>query len=130
MNDAKQFWNWTQRVVVPNLYTEVDYRGHALPDGGSRVISTMAAYRVGPVRLRQHRVIHGKQISEGFFVLLSSSKLIPVEGGDVAQLVEHRIGTPPTQVRFAGAAGDFSPRVNFLCSLLRCPHTSVRNRVH
>ena len=33
-------------------------------------------------------------------------------GGDVAQLVEHRIGTPPTQVRFPGAAKDFSPRVN------------------
>ena len=34
-------------------------------------------------------------------------------GGDVAQLVEHRTGLPPMQVRFHGAAGDFSPRVNF-----------------
>ena len=34
-------------------------------------------------------------------------------GGDVAQLVEHRTGTPPTQVRFPGAARNFSPRVNF-----------------
>ena len=32
---------------------------------------------------------------------------------DVAQLVEHWTGTPLTQVRFPGAARDFSPRVNF-----------------
>ena len=30
-----------------------------------------------------------------------------------AQLVERRTGTPLTQVRFPGAARDFSPRVNF-----------------
>ena len=34
-------------------------------------------------------------------------------GGDVAQLVERRTGTPPTQVRFPGAARDFSSRANF-----------------
>ena len=39
------------------------------------------------------------------------------QGGDVAQLVEHRTGTSPTQVRFPGAARDFSPRVNFQCRL-------------
>ena len=38
-------------------------------------------------------------------------------GGDVAQLVEHRTGTPLRQVRFPGAASDFSPRVNFQCRL-------------
>ena len=39
--------------------------------------------------------------------------------GDVAQLVEHRTGTPPTQVRFLGAAKFFflSPRVSFHCRL-------------
>ena len=37
--------------------------------------------------------------------------------GDVAQLAEHRTGTLPMQVRFPSAAGDFSPRVNFLCRL-------------
>ena len=36
-----------------------------------------------------------------------------VGGGDVAQLVEYRTITPLTQVRFPGAARDFSPRVNF-----------------
>ena len=38
-------------------------------------------------------------------------------GGDVAQLVERRTGTPLTQVRISGAARDFSPRVNFQCGL-------------
>ena len=38
-------------------------------------------------------------------------------GGDVAQLVERRTGTPLTQVRFPCAARDFSPRVNFQCRL-------------
>ena len=33
--------------------------------------------------------------------------------GDVTQLVEHRTGTPLTQVRFPGAARNLSPRVNF-----------------
>ena len=37
--------------------------------------------------------------------------------GDVAQLVEHRTGTLPTQVRFPWAARDFSRRVNFQCRL-------------
>ena len=38
-------------------------------------------------------------------------------GGGVAQLVECRDVTPLTQVRFPGAARDFSPRVNFQCRL-------------
>ena len=33
--------------------------------------------------------------------------------GDVAQLAEHRTGTPPTQVRFPGAARDFLPESTF-----------------
>ena len=37
--------------------------------------------------------------------------------GDVAQLAESRTGTPLTQVRFPGAAKDFSPGVNFPCRL-------------
>ena len=40
-----------------------------------------------------------------------------IVGGDVAQLVEHRTGTPLTKVRFPGAARNFSPRVNFQCRL-------------
>ena len=41
--------------------------------------------------------------------------------GDVAQLVERPTGTPPLrQVRFPGAARDFSARVNFQCRLSYC----------
>ena len=43
---------------------------------------------------------------------------IHLKSRDVAQFVEHRTGTLPTQVRFPGAARDFfSPRVNFQCRL-------------
>ena len=38
-----------------------------------------------------------------------------IGGGDVAQLVERRTGTAPTQFPFPGAARDFSPRANFQC---------------
>ena len=44
-------------------------------------------------------------------------------GGDVAQSVEHRTVTPLRQVRFPGAARDFSPRGNFQCRLsYMCPY--------
>ena len=39
------------------------------------------------------------------------------QGWGCSSLVEHRTVTPLTQVRFPGAAGDFSPRVNFQCRL-------------
>ena len=42
---------------------------------------------------------------------------ISLQSGDVAQLAEHQTGTLPTQVRFPGAARDFSPTVNFQCRL-------------
>ena len=38
-------------------------------------------------------------------------------------MVEHRTGTPLTQVRVPGAANDFSPRVNFQCRLSNCVRT-------
>ena len=40
-------------------------------------------------------------------------------GGDVAQLVEHRTGTPPTQVRFPCGKGFFSQRQRSVQTLLR-----------
>ena len=50
---------------------------------------------------------------------------------DVAQLVERRTGTPLRQVRFPGAARDFSSRVNLsMQTLFRCPYTPVSNRMH
>ena len=45
--------------------------------------------------------------------------------GDVVQWVEHWTGTLPTQVRFPGAARDFSPRVNFHCRLSYSVHTPL-----
>ena len=51
--------------------------------------------------------------------------------GDVAQLVEHRIGSPLTQVRFPGTARDFSLKSQLsVQTLLRCPYTPVCNRMH
>ena len=49
-------------------------------------------------------------------------------GWDVAQWVEHRIGTLPTQVRFPGAARNFSPRVSFQFRLpygVRTPPSAI-----
>ena len=46
-----------------------------------------------------------------------------IQGGDKAQLVEHRTSTLLTQVRFPGVATDFSPRVSFQCRLLTCVRT-------
>ena len=43
-------------------------------------------------------------------------------GGDVAQLVERRTGTPLRQVRFPGAAKDLSRMVNFQCRLFYGVH--------
>ena len=51
-------------------------------------------------------------------------------GWDVAQSVEHRTGTPPTQVRFPVRKGIFLPESTFSETLLRCPYTPVYNRMH
>ena len=50
------------------------------------------------------------------FEVFRDDDCLPV-GGDVAQLVERRTGTPLRQVRFPGAAREFSARVNFQCRL-------------
>ena len=47
----------------------------------------------------------------------SSSNKKTKWGGDVAQLLECRTGTPLRQVRSRGAERDFSPRVKFQCRL-------------
>ena len=68
------------------------------------------------------------------FVYFFDTLLIPcrfVQGdGDVAQLVEHRIGTPPTQVRFTRCGkGFFSQSQLAVQTLLRCPYTP-RTQLH
>ena len=50
-------------------------------------------------------------------------------GGGVAQLVERQTGTPLTQVRFPGAARDFSLSQLSVQTLLRCPY-SLRLQSH
>ena len=60
-------------------------------------------------------VLGWRRLGQGLVV---AHVVVHVPGGDVAQLVEHRTGTPPTQVRFPGAKRDFSPTVNFQCDSL------------
>ena len=50
---------------------------------------------------------------------------------DVVQVVKHRTGMPLRQVRFLGAARDFSPRVNFQCRLACGVRAAIMcNRMH
>ena len=51
-------------------------------------------------------------------------------GGDVAYLAERRTSMLMFQVRFLGAASDFSHRVNFQCRLLWCPYTPVCSHMY
>ena len=75
----------------------------------------MADLRFGAIRLREGYTTTGRKIRRS-----------DPEGEDVAQLLEHRTVTPLTQVRFPGAARDFSPGVNFQCRLSYvCPYTPV-----
>ena len=47
----------------------------------------------------------------------SNGKHRKFESGDEPRLVERLTGTALTQVRYPGAANDFSPRLNFQCRL-------------
>ena len=52
-------------------------------------------------------------------------------GGDIAQLVEHRTGTQPTQVRFPGAARDFfSPRIFYGVPIPPCAIACIYISAH
>ena len=66
-----------------------------------------------PTRLQQQQV--WKRQSAQSTPSLKKKKNRKLSGGDVAQLVERRTGTPLRQVRFPGAARDFFflPRFNF-----------------
>ena len=67
----------------------------------------MSAQRVMPGHNTSHHESPNQKLKSG--ATLDKIK----GGGDVAQLAERRTGTPLRQVRFPGAARDFSPRVNF-----------------
>ena len=52
-------------------------------------------------------------------------------GGDVAQLLEHRTGTPLVQVQFPGAARDFFPQSQLSAQTLSwCPYSPVCSCMH
>ena len=71
-----------------------------------------------------------------FFLKVKKMHEINIGNRDVAQLVEHRTGTPPTQVRFPSAARDFSPGVTAdspiacidICAHVKDPVVYVRVR--
>lgn len=65
---ANDFWKWTKEVLVPSLYVETDYRGSPLAEMDPRIVKSMVAYRLGPVRLRQHRVTPGTIIIFEYFL--------------------------------------------------------------
>ena len=51
-----------------------------------------------------------------------------IRGGDISQLVEHRIGTSPTQVRFPDCGKGFFSGVNFRCRLsygIHAPRSAI-----
>ncbi|XP_052783774.1 polycystic kidney disease protein 1-like 2 [Mya arenaria] len=55
VHDIGDLWDWVDTLLVPALYPAQDWNGATLVPG-SRLIATQAAYRIGPLRLRQHRV--------------------------------------------------------------------------
>ena len=81
------------------------------------------------------RLVYGLSASSTSSVLYAYF-IVPVRGRDVAQLVEPRTRTPPSQVRFPGAARNISPRVNFQCRLYNgvrtppCATACVNIRAH
>ena len=114
----------------------LDKQSDTLPHN-ERVLVLQDWYHDTPFDPRERKMSYIKQHGRGGNMVrcLScfgvSSALIILMGGDGAQLVEHRTGTPLTQVRFPGAARDFSPRINFQCRLsYRCPCTPVYNCMH
>ena len=65
---------------------------------------------------------HAEHLQEQVCIFLSFSL--------VAQLAEHRTGTPPTQVQFSSVARDFSPSQLSVQTLLQCQYTPMHNCIH
>ncbi|XP_071106159.1 polycystin family receptor for egg jelly-like [Haliotis cracherodii] len=60
VSTGNDFWNWTRYHLLPNLYANKHFDGSPLEERGLRFVSNMVAYRVGPVRFRQQRVVTGQ----------------------------------------------------------------------
>ncbi len=56
-------WPWVEDVMVPEVYYTHDYAGNAVSKYDQKFISNMYAQRLGPVKLRQIRVIPGNIFS-------------------------------------------------------------------
>ena len=76
----------------------------------------------------------GKYQESIFFIFMdaevSYDMFSLLRGGNVAQLVENRTGSSPTQVRFPGAARDFPLSQHSVHILLQRSYTPVCNRMH
>ncbi|XP_059168370.1 polycystin-2-like protein 1 isoform X2 [Physella acuta] len=63
-------WKWAHKKLLKFLYVELDWRGTRL-EPASKLVSTHASYRLGPIRLRQHRVAHDFCTSASNFLHLN-----------------------------------------------------------
>ncbi|XP_060067155.1 uncharacterized protein LOC132547415 [Ylistrum balloti] len=56
---VSDFWDWMEKILLPNMYLTHKWNGAPADDEEQRLISTRTAYRVGPIRVRQQRVKKG-----------------------------------------------------------------------
>ena len=71
-------------------------------------LTTLTHLRFGQTIVPQELIIAMDRICPITDYQYLLDTVLPKYCGDVVQVVEHRIATPPTQVRFPGAARDFS----------------------
>ncbi|XP_041362676.1 uncharacterized protein LOC121378529 [Gigantopelta aegis] len=56
INNTDDLWNWMAGRVLQSLYVTRDDANRTIDTDTGRAVGNMAGYRVGPVRMRQHRV--------------------------------------------------------------------------
>ena len=114
------------------MTSEVAAAGGFATPGCDKLQSAMLWFREGHSASTYHTVLAIPRFGTRPAVYARSiRKAVASIFGGVAQLVEHRTGTLPMQVRFRGAEGDFAPRVNFQCRLSYGVRTSpVCNHMH
>uniref|UniRef100_A0A2C9M5Q6 Polycystin domain-containing protein n=1 Tax=Biomphalaria glabrata TaxID=6526 RepID=A0A2C9M5Q6_BIOGL len=55
VNEGHHLWNWIENAFFPFMYATKDWNGRDL-NGSSKTVITLTSYRVGPIRIRQHRL--------------------------------------------------------------------------